>query len=135
MCQPNAPTALIACAKLLLEEGIAVVNCHTGYHRAESCAAVVAASLSNTGWYSVLHLSLCRDKTSDLHHSVGVALQWMRGPWSDAGMQQSWFGLQQACLTRPEAWGAFCDFQDWVLALAVPVVDADNRVDLVLILF
>jgi hypothetical protein len=129
MCQPMACSALVATATLLMEEGIAVVNCQTGFHRAESCGAVVAASLSNSGVYTVLHLSLCRDKTSDLHHSVKVALAWMRSPWSTAGMQQAWFGLQQACLTRPEAWAAWWEFQNWVGTAVVPVVD-DSCVDL-----
>ena len=129
MCQPMACSALVATATLLMEEGIAVVNCTTGFHRAESCAAVVAASLSNSAVYTVLHLSLCRDKMNDLHHSVGVALQWMKAPWSAAGMQQAWFGLQQACLTRPEAWAAWWEFQNWVGTAVVPFVD-DSCVDL-----
>ena len=119
MCQPEACSTLVATATLLIEEGIAVVNCYTGYHRAESCAAVVAASLSKSGQYTVLHLSICRDKTSDLHHSVGVAIKWMADPWCESMHTSApWDGLQQACLTRPEAWQCWADFQEWVACTA-----------------
>ena len=53
----------------------------------------------------------------------------MNSPWSAAGMQQAWFGLQQACLTRPEAWLAWWEFQDWVGRGIGPVID-DKCVDL-----
>jgi hypothetical protein len=119
MCQPEACSTLAAAATLLIEEGILVVNCHTGFHRAESCAAVIAASLSKSGQYTVLHLSLCRDKMSDLHHSVGVAIKWMASPWCESMHTSApWDGLQQACLTRPEAWQCWADFQQWVACTA-----------------
>jgi hypothetical protein len=119
MCQPEACSTLAAAATLLIEEGILVVNCHTGFHRAESCAAVIAASLSKSGQYTVLHLSLCRDKISDLHHSVGVAIKWMASPWCESMHTSApWDGLQQACLTRPEAWQCWADFQQWVACTA-----------------
>ena len=83
------------------------VHCTTGYHRADVVARVTAAVvnsvlLEDKRCCNVLHLPLCREVATDMHHSMGIAKQWVTSPWAIAEAQ--W---PSAPIERPEAYHAF----------------------------
>ncbi len=87
---------------------IHAVHCTTGYHRADVVARVTSAVCNSITTddgkrcINLLHLPLCREVATDMHHSMQVATKWLEAPWTCA--EPVW---PQAPIERPEAFNAF----------------------------
>lgn len=127
MCQSEASYVCKQVVKLLADAKVVVINCKTGYHRAETVGKVVSSMCSHHSGMSVLHLSTCRDSMHDLGFSARVAQKWTGGAhWASFESMAEIAGktveeLRAACITRPEAWENLHDFEESWFSLGVCV--------------
>ena len=119
MCQEAAVPTLMTMAEAVVESKFLVVQCTTGYHRAEVSSSVVANLVSHHSKdYDVLHLSMARCYPQDIEHDIKVAIKFLehglpkntRAPKEPFASQV--FRLRAACWTRPEAWANFALFEE-----------------------
>ena len=119
MCQEKAS---FTCKKVVdalveAESDCIILNCTTGFHRAETISKCTATLLSSHTSLAVLHLSTCRDSLDDLVHTARLAKQWLAKPWMAAFemAHADLFWLRSAVKSRPEAWANFHDFEvSWI---------------------
>ncbi len=84
------------------------VACTTGFHRADVTARMTSAVCNSITTdvgkrcLNMLHLPLCREVSTVLHHSMQIAMKWLEAPWTCA--EPVW---PQPPIERPEAWNAF----------------------------
>ena len=121
LCQERASETLKRVATMVEANNIVIVNCKTGFHRAEAISGVCSAVIGSLSSLRVLHLSIARDQYQDSSHTASVACEWIQQPWCDprevhARRTEIFRGHS---LTRKEAWQAFHDFEESWFSLEV----------------
>ena len=111
MCQSSALSCLKQVTNKLVDEKVLVVQCQTGYHRAETVGTVVSGVFSNhSRQHEVLHLPMARTYRQDIEHDIRVALQFAEHGFGRHARHprepfaSSTYRIRAACFTRPEAW-------------------------------